>query len=64
MCNNIHIAGAKCTSNLQYELFDGNSDESTQCSFIESVRFGTYDEEGQLYVEGTSYGSNVERAVH
>ena len=63
MCNRVHISGARCSTNLQYELFDSNNDESKDCSFIESVRFGTYDESGQLYVDGSAYGNNIVRAV-
>ena len=57
MCNNIHETGVKCTTNLQYDLFDdGGSSDATECSFIESVRFGTYDEEGQLYTSKNFFG--------
>lgn len=48
MCNKIHEESAKCTNELQYDLFDGAADDETECSYIESLRFGTYDEYGQL----------------
>jgi hypothetical protein len=58
----MHDTGAQCTSNLQYDLFDDSStSDATECSFIESVRWGTYDEVGQLYVDSTFYGAS--RAV-
>lgn len=56
MCNNIHKFGAKCTSNMKYDLFDGEvSSDSTECSFIESLRFGTYNEKGEIYVNNAEY---------
>lgn len=48
VCNKLHGNSAKCTSNLLYDLFGGEGDDTTECSFIESIRFGTYDEEGKL----------------
>ena len=48
LCNKLHSGSATCTSNLLYDLTESNSDDSTECSFIESIRFGTYDEEGKL----------------
>jgi hypothetical protein len=48
LCNNIHASSAKCASELLYDLFGGTASDSTECSFIESIRFGTYDEEGKL----------------
>jgi hypothetical protein len=30
------------------DLFDGEEDDETECSFIESLRFGAYDETGQF----------------
>lgn len=47
MCNALHSSGEICSNNLQYNLFGDDSNQAT-CSFIESIRFGTYDEEGQL----------------
>jgi hypothetical protein len=48
LCNKLHATSAKCTSDLLYNLFDGESSDSTECSYIESIRFGTYAEDGQL----------------
>ena len=39
-----------------YDLFDGEEDDSSECSFIESLRFGTYDENGQLS-SSSAFGS-------
>jgi hypothetical protein len=47
-CNKVHSTGAKCTSDLLYNLFDGEENDATECSYIESMRFGTYDEVGKL----------------
>ena len=48
LCNKLHTTSAKCTSDLLYNLFDGEENDSTECSYIESMRFGTYDETGKL----------------
>lgn len=62
MCNRMHRTSARCTNSLQYDLFDSDGDdESTDCSFIESLRFGTYDEEGRLYTE--EFGSATHREM-
>lgn len=50
MCNKIHNSAADCTSNMIYDLFDGQRSDSTACSFIESIRFGTYDQNGEIAV--------------
>lgn len=56
LCNKIHGASAKCTADLLYNLFDGEETDATECSYIESIRFGTYDEEGKL--SSATYGVN------
>jgi hypothetical protein len=40
-----------------YDLFDGEEDGASDCSFIESLRFGAYDEAGQLtsFLDGSSW---------
>ena len=48
MCNRIHLDAAKCTEDMSYDLFGGYESDSTECSYIESLRFGTYNELGQL----------------
>jgi hypothetical protein len=60
MCNRMHVSGAKCTSKLQSDFSDSNSNSSNSksaCSYIESLRSGTYDEQGRLYNTGVG-GSN------
>ncbi len=58
----MHRSAARCTTSLQYDLFDSDtSSETIPCSFIESLRFGTYDEEGRLYTE--EFGSSVHREM-
>lgn len=60
LCLRLDGDGARCTSSIQTEMpFSNftNASDSTQCSFIESIRFGTYDADGQLYNEGT-FGVN------
>lgn len=47
---------AKCTADMLYDLFEKEEDESSECSFIESIRFGVYDKYGAF--SATSYGSN------
>lgn len=50
----MHHDSAKCTSNLAYQVFDDHVDDTTECSFIESVRFGTYDTSGQFATDSMS----------
>jgi hypothetical protein len=58
----VYYDSGQCNSYLQYELSykysadddDGNSassqvDDGTQCSFIEGIRYGTYDTNGDIY---------------
>lgn len=59
MCNKIHYKGADCTNNMVYDLFDGSKSDSTECSFIESIRFGTYDAYGAISVEATDDAEEV-----
>mmetsp|Transcript_20336 Transcript_20336/g.30958 ORF Transcript_20336/g.30958 Transcript_20336/m.30958 type:complete len:417 (-) Transcript_20336:86-1336(-) len=47
MCNKVFDTSAKC-NNYASDLYQGE-DESLTCSFIESIRFGTYDANGQVY---------------
>lgn len=60
MCNKMHDAGAGCTNNMIYDLFDGQSSStSTECSFIESIRFGTYDSNGEITVQAAEDAEQV-----
>jgi hypothetical protein len=48
--------------------FDGNYDSSSskatqECSFIESVRLGTYNQKGEIYVDSSLYGENYKMEV-
>uniref|UniRef100_A0A8J9TPP4 Uncharacterized protein n=1 Tax=Phaeodactylum tricornutum TaxID=2850 RepID=A0A8J9TPP4_PHATR len=48
MCNNLHGQSAKCSADLMHDLFESEEDDTSECSYIESLRFGTYDKYGQL----------------
>jgi hypothetical protein len=39
------------------DLFDGAEDDDIECSFIESLRFGAYDEAGQFMTSNVSGSS-------
>lgn len=59
MCNRLHLSAAACTSSLSYDIFGSNvTSDNTACSYIESLRFGTYDEEGRLYNEAVGSSTN------
>ena len=62
MCNKMHSSGAKCLTNLEYDMFD-EQDDTSQCSFIKSVRYGTYDEEGNLYSSQSFFGGSSSHEV-
>ena len=57
LCNRLDVESARCTSRTKSDLFVNNYTDSSadteQCSFMESVRFGTYDADGQIYVAST-----------
>ena len=64
MCNKLHSVSAQCTSNRVYQLFDDYSgSDSLECSFIESVRFGTYNEKGEIYIDSAQFGDSVKTEV-
>mmetsp|Transcript_17670 Transcript_17670/g.43056 ORF Transcript_17670/g.43056 Transcript_17670/m.43056 type:complete len:610 (-) Transcript_17670:218-2047(-) len=67
LCNRLDISSARCTANLESDLFSNSTHaeqsseyssaaDSEECSYIETLRSGAYDEKGQLY-------SNESRAV-
>jgi hypothetical protein len=65
LCNRIDITSARCTLSLGTELFASNKtnvtySDATECAYIESLRIGTYDAEGQLY---SDYTFGVSRKV-
>jgi hypothetical protein len=67
MCNRVHKGSAICTKQLMYQ-FDANYDASSskasqECSFIESVRVGTYNQKGEIYVDSSLYGENYKMEV-
>lgn len=53
---------AKCTADMMYDLFEKEDDESSECSFIESIRFGVYDKYG-AFAATSSYGANGDGEV-
>lgn len=68
LCNNIYKKSGKCNTYLAYDLGkknygddDGNDDyyidsqsqEKVQCSFMESIRYGTYDAYGEIYMSSS-----------
>jgi len=57
LCNKIHSLSAKCTEDLMYDLFENDEDESEECTFIESIRFGSYDSDGN-FASSNTFGSN------
>jgi len=63
LCNRMDVDSARCTSHTHSELFISNdtntslASDQTDCSFIESVRFGTYDADGQIYFNNI-FGAN------
>jgi hypothetical protein len=63
MCNYLHHDGARCTGNLKYDLFDGEADSDTECSFIESLRFGAYNENGQFASAYSGMSWNEEPSI-
>jgi hypothetical protein len=41
---------------MTYDLFDGEVSDSSECSFIETIRFGTYDDKGQVSFASANNG--------
>lgn len=62
LCNRMHVSAATCFSKLKDDVMfiTNSSSEETACSYIESLRYGTYDEEGRLY---SSYFKSATREV-
>lgn len=56
LCNKIHYTSAKCIADMAYNLFDGYQSSENECSYIESIRFGTYDETGKLSASTVTNG--------
>jgi hypothetical protein len=56
LCNKIHYTSAICTSDMTYNLFDGYQSSDSECSYIESIRYGTYDETGKLSAASVTNG--------
>lgn len=56
MCNNIFQRSGQCNTYLAYSVSDGNDQATSEvnCAFIESIRYGTYDSNGQIYISGYS----------
>lgn len=63
LCNRIDLESARCTSSLSSDLYGQNyTDSDNDCSFIESIRSGTYEVDGQLHVD-SMFGVNSLRIV-
>ena len=41
---------------MSYDLFGGYQSDSSECSYIEAIRFGTYDEVGKLSAASVTSG--------
>lgn len=58
LCNRLDVESARCTSSTTNELFVNNSTTSNlgtqQCSFMDSVRYGTYDGDGKLSIDSSA----------
>jgi len=63
MCNKVHRSSARCTNNLNYDIFGDSTDRSTECSFIESIRSGTYNSQGEVYVSSSELGFGASNEV-
>lgn len=54
LCNRIDVESSRCTYRTTFDMFVSNDTDSTSdqtdCSFIQSVRSGTYDNDGQFFV--------------
>jgi hypothetical protein len=53
MCNMIHGKSAPCVEHLHYDPFE--IDDTTECAYIESIRDGTYDEEGTILLKSFGF---------
>lgn len=63
MCNKVHRSSARCTNNLNYDIFGDSTVRSTECSFIESIRSGTYNSQGEVYVSSSELGFGASNEV-
>ena len=65
LCNKLHSHSAKCDQEMLYDLFESEVDESTECSYIDSLRNGAYDQYGQFSMKaggGSSWDASVTTA--
>ena len=49
MCNRLHSTASSCTTNLQNVFNYSSYEDEAQCTYIEMLRKGAYDEEGRIY---------------
>jgi hypothetical protein len=57
LCNKVHTSSAKCTEEMMYDLFANEVDVSSECNYIDSLRYGSYDSKGNLATSSASYSS-------
>mmetsp|Transcript_29598 Transcript_29598/g.43678 ORF Transcript_29598/g.43678 Transcript_29598/m.43678 type:complete len:574 (-) Transcript_29598:227-1948(-) len=68
VCNKVYQKSGKCDTYLAVtvnddDAYDKSSNSDAVCSFIDSVRYGSYDSNGEVITSGKQFGSNVQGVV-